>query len=164
MGAAEKSEDRVAVVGAGNLLMSDEGFGVHVVEALGKQYLPPYVTLLDAGTALVDVLGSLRGCERIFLVDALRAGGSPGSVYRLEFSELRDRAGQGQLSVSLHQLGLLEAVEMAQLRGLDSDVITIIGVEPESLEPGIELSRVVRRRLPDVCHLVMEEVRSVLAS
>ena len=149
------------MVGAGNLLLSDEGLGVHVIEALGKQYLPPYVTLVDAGTALVDVLGSLRGYERIFLVDALQAGGSPGSVYRLGFSELRERAERGQLSMSLHQLGLMEAADMARLDGLDTDIITVIAMEPGSLEPGIELSEIASRKLPDVCHLVMEEVRSI---
>jgi len=156
-------EERVAVVGAGNLLLGDEGLGVHVIEALGKEYVPPHVTLIDAGTALVDVLGSLQGYRRIFLVDALRAGGSPGSVYRLELAELQQRAERGQLTVSLHQMGLLDAVSMARLPRLDPQVVTVIGVEPECLEPGIELSAVVSRRLPDVCHLIMEEVRSVLA-
>jgi len=149
-------------VGAGNLLMGDEGLGVHVVEALGKEYLPPYVTLIDAGTAVVDVLSGLRDYERIFLVDALRAGGSPGIVYRLGFGELLQRAERGHLSVSLHQAGLLEAVQMARLDGLDPERITIIGVEPERLAPGIELSDTVSRRLPDICHLIMEEVRSLV--
>ena len=156
-------EERVAVVGAGNLLLGDEGVGVHVVEALGKEYVPPYLTLVDAGTALTDVLGGLRGYERVLLVDALRAGGSPGSVYRLEFSELQERAERGQLTMSLHQSGLLEAVALARLEGLDPGNITIIAVEPQRLEPGIELSETVSRRLPDVCHLVMEEVRASVA-
>jgi len=157
------AEGRVAVVGAGNLLMSDEGVGVHVVEVLGEGYVPPYLTLVDAGTALLDVLGSLRDYERIFLVDALRAGGSPGSVYRLAFSELQEQAERGQLTVSLHQNGLLEAAALARLGGLDPKAITVIAVEPDSVAPGIELSDVVSRRLPDVCHLVMEEVRASVA-
>jgi hydrogenase maturation protease len=156
------SGGRVAVVGAGNLLLSDEGVGVHVVEALNKEYVPPFVTVVDAGTALVDVLGSLRGYERILLVDALRAGGSPGSLYRFELGQLRERAAKGQLVMSLHQTGLLQAVGLARLRGLDPKCITVIGVEPERLQPGIELSETVSRRVPDVCHLVMEEIRSLL--
>jgi len=157
------TEERVAVVGAGNLLLADEGVGVHVVEALGKEYVPPYLELVDAGTALMDVLGSLKGYERIFLVDALRAGGTPGSVYRLAFAELKQRAERGQLTMSLHQSGLLEAAALARMQGIDPDSITIIAVEPASMEPSIELSERVSRRLPDVCHLVMEEVRAVLA-
>jgi len=156
------SEERVAVVGAGNLLLGDEGVGVHVVEALGREYVPPYLTLIDAGTALVDVLSSLVGYQRIFLVDALRAGGSPGSVYRWELSELRERAERGQLSMSLHQTGLLEALSLTRLRRLEAQAVVFIGVEPECREPGIELSATLSRKLPDVCHLVMEEVRSVL--
>jgi hydrogenase maturation protease len=156
------SSGRVAVVGAGNLLLGDEGVGVHVVEALNKEYVPPFVTIVDAGTALVDVLGSLRGYERILLVDALRAGGSPGSLYRFEMGQLQERAEKGQLVMSLHQSGLLEAVALARFRGLNPDSITIIGVEPESLQPGIELSETVSRRVPDVCHLVLEEIRSLL--
>lgn len=151
------------MVGAGNLLMGDEGLGVHVVEALGREYLPPYVTLVDAGTAVVEVLSGMRHYQRIFLVDALRGGGSPGIVYRLGIAELRRRAQRGHLTVSVHQAGLLEAVQMARLSGLDPERITVIGVEPGRLAPGIELSAVVSRRLPDVCHLIMEEVRSVLA-
>jgi len=156
------SSGRVAVVGAGNLLLGDEGVGVHVVEALNKEYVPPFVTIVDAGTALVDILGSLRGYERILLVDALRAGGSPGSLYRFEMGQLQERAEKGQLVMSLHQSGLLEAVALARFRGLNPDSITIIGVEPESLQPGIELSETVSRRVPDVCHLVLEEIRSLL--
>lgn len=156
-------EERVAVVGVGNLLLGDEGVGVHVVEALGKEYVPPYLELIDAGTALMDVLGSLRDYERIFLVDALRAGGSPGSVYRLALPELQERAERGQLTMSLHQSGLLKAVALARLQGVDPEAITVIAVEPKSVAPGIELSDVVSRRLADVCHLVMEEVRASLA-
>lgn len=156
------SSGRMAVVGAGNLLLGDEGVGVHVVEALNKEYVPPFVTIVDAGTALVDILGSLRGYERILLVDALRAGGSPGSLYRFEMGQLQERAEKGQLVMSLHQSGLLEAVALARFRGLNPDSITIIGVEPESLQPGIELSETVSRRVPDVCHLVLEEIRSLL--
>ena len=157
------TEERVVVVGVGNLLLGDEGVGVHVVEALGREYVPPYLELIDAGTALMDVLGTLRGYQRIFLVDALRAGGSPGSVYRLAFSELRRRAERGQLTMSLHQSGLLEAAALARMQGVDPDSITIIAVEPANMEPGIELSERVSRRLRDVCHLVMEEVRAALA-
>lgn len=157
------AEERVAVVGVGNLLLGDEGVGVHVVEALGKEYVPPYLELIDAGTALMDVLGSLRDYERIFLVDALRAGGSPGSVYRLALPELQERAERGQLTMSLHQSGLLKAVALARLQGVDPEAITVIAVEPKSVAPGIELSDVVSRRLADVCHLVMEEVRASLA-
>lgn len=157
------AEERVAVVGVGNLLLGDEGVGVHVVEALGKEYVPPYLELIDAGTALMDVLGSLRDYESIFLVDALRAGGSPGSVYRLAFSELKQRAERGQLTMSLHQSGLLEAAALARMQGVDPECITVIAVEPKSVAPGIELSDVVSRRLADVCHLVMEEVRASLA-
>ncbi len=156
-------EERVAVVGVGNLLLGDEGVAGHVVEALGREYVPPYLELIDAGTALVDVLGSLRGYERIFLVDALRSGGTPGSVYRLAFSELKRRAARGQLTMSLHQSGLLEAAALARMQGVDPEAITIIAVEPANMEPGIELSETVSRRLRDVCHLVMEEVRAVLA-
>jgi len=155
-------EDRVAVIGAGNLLRSDEGVGVHVIEALGKEYTPSYVTLIDAGTAVADVLAALDDCRRIFLVDALKGGGSPGTVYRLELHELRERAEKGQVSMSLHQMGLLEAVDLARLGGAVAESITVIGVEPENLEPGIELSDTLIRKLPDVCHLIQEEVRSVL--
>jgi hydrogenase maturation protease len=156
------SSGRVAVVGAGNLLLGDEGVGVHVVEALNKEYVPPFVTIVDAGTALVDILGSLRGYERILLVDALRAGGSPGSLYRFELGQLQERAAKGQLIMSLHQTGLLQALALARFRGLKPDSITVIGVEPECLEAGIELSETVSRRVPDVCHLVLEEIRSLL--
>ena len=62
--------------------------------------------------------------------------------------------------MSLHQQGLLEAASLARLRGLDPQTITIIGVEPFSLGPGLELSETLARKLPDLCHLLLEEVRS----
>jgi hydrogenase maturation protease len=157
-------EERVAVIGAGNLLQSDEGVGVHVIEALEREYTPSYVHLIDAGTALADVLAGLDDCRRVFVIDAVKGGSSPGTVYRLALKDLRERAEKGQVSMSLHQMGLLDAVDMARLGGSLAESITVIGVEPENLEPGIELSETLVRKLPDVCHLIQEEVRSVLAS
>ena len=65
--------------------------------------------------------------------------------------------------MSLQLSGLLEPATLARMQGVDPECITVIAVEPANMEPGIELSETVSRRLRDVCHLVMEEVRAVLA-
>lgn len=140
------------------MLLADEGAGVHAVRFLEEHYLfPPNVRLLDGGTRGLLLMGELLEAERLIVVDALRGGREPGSVYRLEREGLRKCLG---FSDSLHQLDLLDALNLQALAGADLPEITVFGLEPASisdLSPG--LGAACRAALPKLCRMVINELR-----
>lgn len=141
------------VLGIGNLLLCDEGVGVHVVRALQQRKLPPEVTVVEAGTAFLDVLPEIAQADRILIVDAMEGGGAPGSVYRVPFDQCKHPA---QLA-SLHGLDMSRVLYMA---GNDRHPeVTVIGIEPARIEWGMELSPAVHKALPMVEKAILNELK-----
>lgn len=129
------------VLGVGNTLLSDEGFGVHVVERLVKKYkLPKEVHALDGGTLGMDLLYYLEGVENLLIVDAVEARRAPGALIRLEGDEVPAFL---SLKVSPHQMGIPDMLAAARLKGSFPKNIVLWGVQPASLEVGMELSETV---------------------
>jgi hydrogenase maturation protease len=129
------------ILGIGNLLLCDEGVGIHVVRALVRRELPSGVAVVEAGTAFLDALSEIAQADRILIVDAMKGGGAPGTVYRVPFDQCRH---PGMLA-SLHGLDLSRVLYMA---GNDrKPEILVFGIEPAHIEWGMELSPVVRAAL-----------------
>jgi hydrogenase maturation protease len=146
---------RVAVVGVGNILLKDEGIGIHVVRALREVIgNRTDVELIDGGTS-PDALLGLEAVPRLILVDATRGGGPPGSIYRFHPSDI---SVESQSITSLHQIGLLDSLKMMQLGGSQPDDIIIIGVEPKEIDWGMELSPELMQKLPQIVREVMKDV------
>jgi hydrogenase maturation protease len=138
----------ILVVGVGNLLLRDDGVGIHAIHALQADP-PPGVTLLDAGTAILHALPFVAAAGRVLVIDAARGGKPPGSIYLFE-----GVAGVPEDGLSsLHALGLREA-----MRVLDPETpmppVTVVGVEPENMDYGMELTVDVAAALPRVVGLV----------
>ena len=147
---------RVVVLGVGNLLLKDEGVGVHVAHALHGTPSTDSVSLevVDGGT-LPEVPLSFEEVDKLIIVDAVRMGGEPGAIYRFrpEDIEYADK-----VLTSLHQVSLRENLWlMEQFRQKPKDVV-IIGVEPEDMNWGLELSAKLQERLPQIIKVVLEEV------
>lgn len=150
-------ENRTLIAGAGNLLLGDEGVGVHAVRALMEQGLPEGVDAVDAGTALGDLLGDLARYSAWILVDAIRGGGRPGDLYRLEIRSPDDLAASAG-PLSLHEFGVPEALAQARALGVLPPRVVLIGMEPERLEPGMELSLAAAAALPRLLALIRTEI------
>ena len=148
------TKKKTVVIGIGNLILGDEGLGVQVVRELQDRELPPGVELVDGGTSAMDLLPLIREAERIVFIDALRAGGEPGTIYRVSPEDL---VGETQRPLSLHQVGLLEVLGMAKQLGGHGEV-AIIGVEPREISWGMELSPEVEATVPKVINAVFEEL------
>ncbi|MCB2184775.1 MAG: HyaD/HybD family hydrogenase maturation endopeptidase [Deltaproteobacteria bacterium] len=141
------------VMGIGNLLLGDEGVGVHAVQALAQAGAPPGVTYLDAGTAILDALPHLEAATRVVVVDAMQAGGPPGEVYVLPLEDCQAK----ESLASLHGFDLPRVLALSRRR--DTPPVTVVGVEPASLDWSLDLSPAVARALP----LVLNTVRQLLA-
>jgi hydrogenase maturation protease len=144
------------VIGVGNILHQDEGIGVHLVQALKSYDLPPGVELIDAGTALLDVLLDTADRGKIVIVDAICAGGEPGDVYRLPLEAFCSGIEEG--GNSLHELSLLATMNLLRLQLRRLPDVVIIGVEPQEIGSGVGLSFRVQERLKSIVALVLEEV------
>ena len=150
----QMTHKKVIIIGIGNLILRDEGVGVHAVRALEEMDLPPGVEVIDGGTATMELLPVFQEAERIIVIDALRGGEKPGTIYRLSPDDLM---GETERPLSLHQVGLLEVLGMARQLGGEPQVV-IIGVEPKEISWGMELTPEVEARLPRVIDAVFEEL------
>ena len=140
------------ILGIGNLLLCDEGVGVHVARALAQRELPPDVSVVEAGTAFLDVLPEIEKADRILLVDAMEGGAAPGSVYRVPFDQCR----HPEMLASLHGFDMSRVLFMA---GNDrAPEVTVFGIEPARIEWGTELSPAVQRVLPAVQEAILNEL------
>jgi hydrogenase maturation protease len=155
-GAVGVGNGRKVVLGVGNLLLQDEGVGIHVVRALADRQFPPDVEVIDGGTAGCDLLPVMAGAERVIIVDALEGGEPPGSVYRLTPRDLETRA-RGP-SLSLHDIGIMDVIRLLELMEDQLPEVVIIGVEPGEIAAGVELTPAVAASIPFVLQLVEKEV------
>jgi hydrogenase maturation protease len=169
----EKEKNRtdsrhILILGLGNILLKDEGIGVHITKELQKQNLPSNVEVIDGGTAGLDVLLSAVNVDKLVIVDALKAGKKPGTIYKTCFnSEQKDRLtrifSQDKLSkISLHQIGLLDALSIAEKINLAPEEIVIIGVEPGEIDCGLELTKPVMQKVPQIIKKVLEEIKDAI--
>ncbi len=151
--------EKVLIVGVGNELLGDEGLGVHVARSLlAAQASPPQVEVLEAGTSLLDVVQEMSRYSRVIIVDAVRAGQEPGTLYRAE--TLADLAGHLEtiLPISLHQWSLIETLRAAETLGLLPGQLTLVGAEPESIAPGTELSPRLARAAQRITSMLLKEL------
>ncbi|MCE1240776.1 MAG: HyaD/HybD family hydrogenase maturation endopeptidase [Azonexaceae bacterium] len=146
---------RVLVLGIGNLLWADEGFGVRCVEALNAGWqFPPQVRLMDGGTQGLYLLPYVQEADALLVFDAVDYGDTPG--------DLREVLGEqvprfmGAKKMSLHQTGFQEVLMAAELTGKLPAELVLIGVQPEELEDyGGSLRDVVKAQLPPALQLAL---------
>ena len=150
------SPQKIVILGVGNLLLSDEGVGVHVAHELMKMELPPEVSVVEGGTDGFRLLNIITETDRMIVIDAVRGGADPASIYRFDVKDVRS-VPPGFMT-SVHQVGILEVIELSDLIGKTPST-TVIGVEPKSLEMRMELSPEVKEKIPRIIELVLEEVR-----
>jgi hydrogenase maturation protease len=143
---------KTLVLGMGNLLLCDEGVGVHVARALAQRNLPPDVSVVEVGTAFLDVLPDIEKADRILLIDAMEGGAAPGSVYRVPFEQCR----HPDMLASLHGFDLSRVLYMAG--SVRAPEVTVFGIEPARIEWGTELSPVIQRVLPAVEKAILNEL------
>jgi hydrogenase maturation protease len=144
------------ILGVGNLLLSDEGVGVHVANKLMEMDLPAGVEVIEGGTDGFRLMNVVTEADRLIVVDAVKGGSPPGSIYRFDIKDAP--SSPDAFKTSVHQIGILEVVHLSELIGQTPET-TVIGVEPGSLEMGMELSPEVQDKIPKIIELILEEVK-----
>jgi hydrogenase maturation protease len=148
---------KIVILGVGNLLLSDEGVGVHVAEILMKMDLPKGIEAVEGGTDGFGLIDIISDADRLVIVDAVKGGADPGSIYKFDIEDVPDSPAMYKTSV--HQVGILEVVHLSELITDKRPKTTIIGIEPESVEMGMELSAKVAAIVPRIIELALEEAQ-----
>lgn len=147
------------ILGLGNTIMSDDGIGPLVIERVRQDIvLPPGVTLLDGGTLGLDLLPHLEQVERLIILDAVETGQPAGTCVRLEGDQVPMAL---ETKLSPHQMGMKDLLAVAQLMGQLPAEIILLGVQPQVLEMGTELSPPVAAAVPMMVTMVKDEISAV---
>jgi hydrogenase maturation protease len=145
------------VIGLGNPLMGDDGAGLAALARLRDEWAMPGVELVDGGTWGMSLLPDIEDAERIVFVDAIKTGGAPGQIVELERERLPMYFTR---PLSPHQTDLRDVLAAAELRGtLPGDAVAI-GVEPEIVALGTELSPVVGCAVTPLVKAVVARLRA----
>ncbi len=150
----EEPEVRIAVVGVGNLLLKDEGIGVHIAHALQQIDIPHNVKIVDGGTS-PDLPYYLENIDKLIIIDAVKTRGQPGTIYRFHPYDMNI---ESEGIISLHELGLEQSLRMMRLIGNEPKETVIIGIEPKELNWGTELEAELQQKIPEIINAVLKEI------
>jgi hydrogenase maturation protease len=146
----------VLILGVGNLLLTDDGFGVHVINALRDIPLPHEVTLIEAGIVSHQLIPEFHAADLLIFIDAVEAGDTPGSIFRFKPEDMQFMS---QLKVSLHDISLIDVLHMTALTGERPETI-IFAVQPKDVKScSMELNDEIRAVIPRVIELIFEELK-----
>lgn len=153
---------RIVVLGVGNILLSDEGVGVHAVNRLAELYdLPPEVEIIDGGTSGMDCLDQVSEADHLIIADCMRAKQEPGTISRLTGEQI---PAFFRTRISPHQVGLSDMLAALNFHDLMPKNIVLYGVEPESFALGMEPTPTIAARLPELVDRLAAELAGIGAA
>lgn len=154
-----KAENRILIIGMGNILMQDEGVGVRAVEELENRYvIPEGVTVIDGGTTGMELFEPIRNCDQLIVADAINTGDPYGTLVRIANDEI---PAFFHTKISNHQLGLSELLALLTLKNEVPQHVAIIGMVPHSLENRLGLTEEASAGLVEMVAKLVEELASL---
>jgi len=148
---------KIGILGIGNLLMHDEGFGVHFIEHLDKHYvIPDHVSTLDGGTAGIMLSPFIEDVDFLYVIDTVAIKGEPGSIHC--FTDDDVRAGNIHARMSPHQVGLLDILELCKLRENAPEKTEMITVVPKELDLFIGLTPALAPKIAEVMNVLIKSL------
>jgi hydrogenase maturation protease len=151
------SKDKKLIIGCGNLLLQDEGIGVHLIEYLKTRPVPGDVELLDGGTAGFALIDFIQRADKVIIVDAVKADGPPGQIYLFGPEDFET---DNPPKISLHDITLKDVFEIIR-KTAALPKTKIIGVEPKIIDYGMELSPELKLLLPKIAELALKEIEKI---
>ncbi len=148
---------QIAVMGIGNILMQDEGVGVHIIRELEKYDFHPHITLIDGGNMGMDLLQFFYEYNQMIIVDAVDFEEKPGFIDTIENDDILTLF---TTKMSLHHLGLKDVLSYAKLLDQTPEELCLIGIQPEKIEMEMELSKTVNSKIDTLTQLVLEKLKT----
>jgi hydrogenase maturation protease len=151
---------QVTVLGVGNILLSDEGFGVKVVLKMMQNYqFPENVCLVDGNVLGLNLLGTISDSDYLIVVDAIKNNEAPGTIYRIDAQDIPKRI---RAKNSLHQVDFLEALTLCRALDRVPKTVVIFGVEPKDIETVQDkLTPEIKNQINPVIDMVLAELTKI---
>lgn len=149
---------KVTILGIGNTLYTDEGVGVHalpLVQELLKDRQENEVEIIEGATDGIKLLAPVEETEYLIIIDAINAGKEPGTIITIKNDEIPNYFG---IKMSIHQVGFQEVLFAARIRECLPKEMIMFGIQPESLQLGVELTDTVKDKLPELAKMIKEQV------
>ena len=152
---------KIVVIGIGNLLLMDEGIGVHTINELEKHDLPGSIEIYDGGTGGFKLIDLMHGAARVIFIDAVETGKAPGSVTIFSAEEVHSL--YNKKKYSLHDTDLMEIIKMAEMLG-NPPMIEIVGIQPKIINYGTTLSKELAGSMSNIVNSVLKRIEEVCST
>jgi hydrogenase maturation protease len=148
-----ETEKRTVILGIGNLLMKDEGVGVHAAVNLQRFPLPEGIEVIEGGTDGFKLFHLIQNTDRLIVVDCVKGGGEPASIYRFDIDDINQVP--DMFKTSVHQISILDVVNLSELVNKRPRT-TVIGIEPEEFTMSMDLSQSIVDKMPIIMHHALD--------
>jgi hydrogenase maturation protease len=148
----------ILVLGLGNILLSDEGIGVHAASALKKRYsfAPEVVEVIDGGTMGLDLLPLFEGKDKIIIIDAVDFGKEPGYISIISNDAIPSAL---KTKLSVHHIGLSDVLYAAKFMGVMPSDVCLIGVQPGSLDVSLDMTDEIQGKLDELVNIILVKLK-----
>ncbi|MEK6737867.1 MAG: HyaD/HybD family hydrogenase maturation endopeptidase [Planctomycetota bacterium] len=147
---------KIAILGIGNILLRDEGVGVHAVNALKERYVfSADVELIDGGTMGLDLLPFIEGKDKVLIIDAADFGEKPGIIKTIEGKDIPAFL---NTKFSVHQIGLPDMIFAADFMGITPPEMCLVGIQPGDTGTGLELSQEMKDKFQELVDIAADKL------
>ena len=146
--------NEITVLGIGNVILSDEGFGVRVIEHLQKNFsFPANVSLIDGGTLGIELTEFITGTQKLLIIDSINGGQKSGTIFKFVGDEIKNHFNE---KISAHEIGIQDVLTSLEITNKKIPEVVVIGVQPFSLDAGINLTVQMKKFLPLVSDMAIK--------
>ena len=148
----------VTILGVGNVILKDEGFGVRVAEYLDHHYtFPDSVQIVDGGTLGIELTQYVTGTNKLLVIDSINGGAEPGTVFRFHNDAIMEHF---QDKLSAHEVGIQDVLALLTVTGHKIPDVIVIGAQPFDVEAGVGLSDGMQDLLPQIVEQALKDLSS----
>ena len=148
----------VTILGVGNVILKDEGFGVRVAEYLDHHYtFPDSVQIVDGGTLGIELTQYVTGTNKLLVIDSINGGAEPGTVFRFHNDAIMEHF---QDKLSAHEVGIQDVLALLTVTGHKIPDVIVIGAQPFDVEAGVGLSEGMQALLPQIVEQALKDLSS----
>ena len=147
----------VTILGVGNVILTDEGFGVRAAEYLDHHYtFPDNVQIVDGGTLGIELTQYVTGTNKLLVIDSINGGAEPGTVFRFHNDAIMEHF---QDKLSAHEVGIQDVLALLTVTGHKIPEVIVIGAQPFDLGAGVGLSDGMQALLPQIVEQILKDLR-----